>query len=297
MTLICRNHQHIHYKGIILVLLIGFFSCKNETKYLDKLNTTETSETSATTVNTLKAIQVAELKKSNEPLIVTAKSGLSVRATPNLKGVIIGKLKYEDSVEVIEETNKTLELQDGGNIVSGKWLKIKIPSANKIGYAFGGYLSQLNNKFPNMDHYLKYRLKKYALTEMPKSDSIYQKITPSYILNKTEWEALGFNKLYQYENQSYITFSVYNVVEIKKGFAFFVERYHDNEAFHWLCLMDSNLVLKDDITIAYDNAEGFTATNTSFEKGNIVVDYANIYETPEEKITTYSIENLKFKIN
>lgn len=240
--------------------------------------------------------KIENAKDDRSKLITTAPSGLTIRDKPSISSNKIGKLIYEDVVDVIEETNEALELEDGKNLISGNWIKIKIPKTNKEGYVFGGYLNALNDKLPSANHYLKYRLNYLMLSKTPVKDTIpYEYKKPSYILNKKEWQELGFNDLEEFNDEPYITHSIYNVEKTKYGFVFFVERYHDNEAYHWLCLVDYNFKLKDHITIAYDNAEGFTGTQTRFKQEKIIVDYYNIYETPEEKSTTFKIENLKFK--
>jgi len=243
----------------------------------------------------------AEIKKAtnNNTLIVTAKSGLSIRNKPSLSGKKIGKLNYEDIIEVIEKTNETLELEDGNNQISGNWIKIKIPETNKEGYAFGGYLNKPNDVVSKIKHPLKYRLQHLISNKMPVNDSIqYKSKAPSYVLSKTEWVKLGFNaleKFYESQSDESFIYNIYNVIEIDSGFILFIERYYNSESYHWLCLVDNNLTLKDNIDIAYDNAEGFTGTETRFKQEKIMVDYYNIYETPEATTTIYEIKNLQFK--
>lgn len=228
--------------------------------------------------------------------IVTATSGLSIRDEPNIYANKIGKLDYESIVDVIKETDETYKLKDGENVISGNWIKIKIPETDKEGYAFGGYLNALEDKLPNTNHPLKYRLNALISKDMPAKDTIqYNHMKPCHILNKKEWQEFGFDALYEFAEESYVSQNIYRVKAIENGFVFFIERHHDNEAFHWLCLVDHNFKLKNHINIAYDNAEGFTGTETHFKDEKIIVDYYNIYEKPENKSTTYKIKNLTFQ--
>lgn len=77
--------------------------------------------------------------RNENPIIVTAISGLSVRNSPSLKANKIGKIPYLTTVEIIHKTNKSLNIKDEGKIISGYWMKIKYLS--KEAYVFDGFLA------------------------------------------------------------------------------------------------------------------------------------------------------------
>jgi hypothetical protein len=70
---------------------------------------------------------------------VSAESGLSLRDQPDVSGKMLTKLAYGEAIGVLEETDKNLVVLDGGEKVSGKWVKVE--TRNHIGYVFDGYLS------------------------------------------------------------------------------------------------------------------------------------------------------------
>ncbi|GAB4159592.1 MAG: hypothetical protein Tsb0033_14400 [Winogradskyella sp.] len=70
---------------------------------------------------------------------VSAESGLSLRDQPDVDGKMLTKLAYGEAIGVLEETDKNLVVLDGGEKVSGKWVKVE--TRNHIGYVFDGYLS------------------------------------------------------------------------------------------------------------------------------------------------------------
>ncbi|MTE26997.1 SH3 domain-containing protein [Winogradskyella ouciana] len=70
---------------------------------------------------------------------VAAESGLSLRDQPDVSGNMLTKLAYGEAIGVLEETDKNLVVLDGGEKISGKWVKVE--TRNHIGYVFNGYLS------------------------------------------------------------------------------------------------------------------------------------------------------------
>ncbi|WP_299891511.1 SH3 domain-containing protein [uncultured Lacinutrix sp.] len=93
---------------------------------------------------------------------VTADSGLTIREQPDVNASKIGKLLYNEGVEVLENTNIKLVVIDEGKKVSGEWTKVKLNEYNNnIGYVFNGYLSSkkeakiINIKFPEVDILIK----------------------------------------------------------------------------------------------------------------------------------------------
>ncbi|MBC2844052.1 SH3 domain-containing protein [Winogradskyella flava] len=70
---------------------------------------------------------------------VAAESGLSLRDQPDVSGKMLTKLAYGEAIGVLEETDKNLVVLDGGEKISGKWVKVE--TRNHIGYVFNGYLS------------------------------------------------------------------------------------------------------------------------------------------------------------
>jgi hypothetical protein len=76
---------------------------------------------------------------AQEEAYVAAESGLSLRDQPDLSGKMLTKLAYGEAIGVLEETDKNLVVLDGGDKISGKWVKVE--TRNHIGYVFNGYLS------------------------------------------------------------------------------------------------------------------------------------------------------------
>lgn len=70
---------------------------------------------------------------------VSAESGLSLREQPDISAKMLSKLSYGEAIGIIEKTDKKLVVLDGGEKVSGEWVKVE--TRNHIGYVFNGYLS------------------------------------------------------------------------------------------------------------------------------------------------------------
>ncbi|WP_452222774.1 SH3 domain-containing protein [Lacinutrix chionoecetis] len=80
---------------------------------------------------------------------VTADSGLTVREKPDIGASKLGKLMYNEAVEVVEKTDVKLVILDQGNKVSGEWVKIKMNGYEDLkGYVFNGFLS--DSKLPKL---------------------------------------------------------------------------------------------------------------------------------------------------
>lgn len=80
---------------------------------------------------------------------VNANSGLTVRERPDIGASKLGKLMYNEAVEVIEKTDVKLVVVDEGNKISGEWVKIKMNGYQDLkGYVFNGFLSE--NKMPKI---------------------------------------------------------------------------------------------------------------------------------------------------
>ncbi len=77
--------------------------------------------------------------QEQEEAYVAAESGLSLRDQPDVSGKMLTKLAYGEAIGVLEETDKNLVVLDGGEKISGKWVKVE--TRNHIGYVFNGYLS------------------------------------------------------------------------------------------------------------------------------------------------------------
>jgi len=81
---------------------------------------------------------------------VTAKSGLIIRSEPNTQGQRIGRILFENWVEVIQKTEQKEVIQDGDKSIEGCWVKIRFYTEKTTeGYIFDGYLEKihLSNKF------------------------------------------------------------------------------------------------------------------------------------------------------
>ena len=55
---------------------------------------------------------------------INAKSGLNVRATPDLNGDKIAKLEYATKVIIRNQTRQSLTVEDEGKTISGEWVEI-----------------------------------------------------------------------------------------------------------------------------------------------------------------------------
>ena len=93
---------------------------------------------------------------------VNADSGLTVRERPDIGASKLGKLMYNEAVEVIEKTDVKLVVVDQGTKVSGEWVKIKMNGFQDLkGYVFNGFLSEnklakiVNIKLAEADIHIK----------------------------------------------------------------------------------------------------------------------------------------------
>ena len=93
---------------------------------------------------------------------VTADSGLTVREKPDVAASKLGKLMYNEAVELVEKTKIKLVIVDEGNRISGEWVKIKMNGYQDLkGYVFNGFLSEtkmpkiINVKFPEANVHIK----------------------------------------------------------------------------------------------------------------------------------------------
>ncbi|EDP72650.1 hypothetical protein FBALC1_16152 [Flavobacteriales bacterium ALC-1] len=84
-------------------------------------------------------MNVAIVFAQQQEVYVSAESGLSLRDQPDVNGKMLTKLSYGEAIGVLEETDKNLVILDGGEKISGKWVKVE--TRNHIGYVFNGYLS------------------------------------------------------------------------------------------------------------------------------------------------------------
>ncbi len=81
--------------------------------------------------------------------VVTAKSGLSVRNKPSIKGDRIAKLDFGEKVTVISQTNFTFTTEN----IHGYWVRIQKENLNEA-YVFNGFLK------PYSDIDIQYRIYK-----------------------------------------------------------------------------------------------------------------------------------------
>ncbi|MCB0461284.1 MAG: SH3 domain-containing protein [Flavobacteriaceae bacterium] len=76
---------------------------------------------------------------------VNAENGLIVREKPSQGAIKVGMLDYGTAVEITEHTNLKLDVVDGGNTLSGEWVKVRGIDAYEFfeeGYVFNGYLTE-----------------------------------------------------------------------------------------------------------------------------------------------------------
>ena len=103
---------------------------------------------------------------------VAAESGLSLRDQPDVGAKMLTKLSYGEAIGVLEETDKNLVVLDGGERISGKWVKVE--TRNHIGYVFNGYLS--SNKIArtirlNLDN-VKVEIKNLATSDYKRTHDL-----------------------------------------------------------------------------------------------------------------------------
>jgi len=99
---------------------------------------------------------------SQDYAYVNADSGLTVRERPDIGASKLGKLMYNEAVEVVERTDLKLVVVDDGKKVSGEWVKIKMNGYQDLkGYVFNGFLSEtkmakiVNIKLTEADVHIK----------------------------------------------------------------------------------------------------------------------------------------------
>ncbi|WP_055436136.1 SH3 domain-containing protein [Lacinutrix algicola] len=99
---------------------------------------------------------------SQDYAYVTADSGLTIRELPDIGASKLGRLMYNEAVEVIERTDKKLVILDQGKKVEGEWVKIKMNGYQDLkGYVFNGFLSEnkmakiVNIKLTEADIHIK----------------------------------------------------------------------------------------------------------------------------------------------
>jgi len=99
---------------------------------------------------------------SQDYAYVNADSGLTVRERPDIGASKLGKLMYNEAVEVVEKTDVKLVILDQGKKISGEWVKIKMNGYQDLkGYVFNGFLSEtkmakiVNIKLTEADIHIK----------------------------------------------------------------------------------------------------------------------------------------------
>ncbi len=114
------------------------------------------------------------LLTAQQEAYVAAESGLSLRDQPDISAKMLSKLSYGEAIGILEETDIKLVVLDGGEKVSGEWVKVE--TRNHIGYVFNGYLSP--NKIArtirlNLDN-LNVEIKNLATSDFKRTHSLKQ---------------------------------------------------------------------------------------------------------------------------
>lgn len=149
---------------------------------------------------------------SNYNAYVNAKKGLLLREQPTRDSKIIFLIPYQSKVNVIEVTDKFENIED----ISSHWVKINFN--NIIGYAFGGFLKQIDTSEKTIignNNYL------FALTTINKNKQYLTIDKPWIIFNKNTinnvskknfmvlYEFLGGNENYKhYKNKVFNTYDI-----------------------------------------------------------------------------------------
>ena len=89
--------------------------------------------------------------QGQEYFFINAENGLNVRDSGKLSAQKIGKIRYGAMVEKTGETTKVITVNDGGQQISGKFVKVKynsylIPEEAIEGYVFDAYLTAKNSE-------------------------------------------------------------------------------------------------------------------------------------------------------
>ncbi len=133
-----------------------------------------------------------------------------------------------------------------------------------------------------------------ATLDLPYKAAISDKVSASsFKLDKSSWLKHGFDILQEFYGDSEYTISRKYILGENK--LLLIERDYESENNQWLCIVDSNNKIIDWLEVAYDNAEGFTATESTIYKDRVVVNEYNMYTNPELQTITYLITNDGFK--
>lgn len=126
--------------NIFLLLVMVLCACKNE----KQVNLPEEDMLASVEEDTVVEEKKAKESEAGEFYVVTAKSGLIIRSKPSLQGKVLGKLLYMSQVALLEKTDATLEIKDGGKTIKGHWVKIENggPGSWDYGYIFNGFLQE-----------------------------------------------------------------------------------------------------------------------------------------------------------
>lgn len=109
---------------------------------------------------------------------VAAPSGLNIRRGPSLDSGIVARLPYGRWVRILDTTEVMLSLRDGGQLITGSWLRISFPPYREAypkdeieGYAFGPFLTPAIERIP--PHTLKYLSRIYRYRTLPDGTGEY----------------------------------------------------------------------------------------------------------------------------
>lgn len=125
----------IYLQPILLIILLGLFSCKEKTPEANVEIAEKKEEVSLkdSIDNPPKPI----IPHHDEYYYVGAKSGLNYRKSP--RGKVLGKFLLNTELKVIEHTNISDEITDDGKTIKGEWLGIE--QEKDTVYVFDGFLS------------------------------------------------------------------------------------------------------------------------------------------------------------
>ncbi|MBT6160174.1 MAG: SH3 domain-containing protein [Flavobacteriaceae bacterium] len=101
---------------------------------------------------------------------INAKSGLNVRATPDLNGDKIAKLEYATKVIIRNQTRQSMTVEDEGKTISGEWVEIIFETPRReemYGFVFDGYLSKLKPVFPEEEREMLQKLTYFGKSALP----------------------------------------------------------------------------------------------------------------------------------
>jgi|GEM_PF-3646710 len=144
--------------AFFLITLFSLFCCNNTR------NEKENSQGPIPNSSSERAVVEDQSSNKKRVVYVTAASGLSYRAQPNLTAKKLGSFDLGTRLNVLEETGIQLEVVDNGKSISGQWIQVvlndhdwKNKDRYQTGYVFDGFtVDSLDADFSKLPQYFNY---------------------------------------------------------------------------------------------------------------------------------------------